>query len=49
MCLYCNRGMGWEGLLQYDDVYQNARRGESAATYGFHESYDELREHLGSA
>lgn len=46
MCLYCNMGMGWERLLDYDEVYQNAMRGETASSYGFHESYDELRDQL---
>ncbi|MFC7156200.1 hypothetical protein ACFQPA_12175 [Halomarina halobia] len=47
MCLYCNVGEGWSALLQYDEVYQNAVRGRSESTYGFHESYEELREQIG--
>ncbi|WP_254536867.1 hypothetical protein [Halomarina litorea] len=46
MCLYCNMGMGWERLLEYDEVYQTAMRGRTESTYGFHESYEDLRDQL---
>ena len=48
MCLYCNMGMGWGKLLEYDDVYQETVGGTTEATYGFQDSYDELREQVGS-
>ena len=47
MCLYCTMGEGWSALLQYDEVYQRAVGDTSESTYGFHESYDELREQVG--
>lgn len=48
MCQYCNYayGDGWTKLLDYDDVYQQAMAGAGESTYGFHESWDELREQL---
>jgi hypothetical protein len=47
MCLYCTaRKGGWNGMLQYDDVYQEAKRGETESTYGFHESWDDLRDQV---
>lgn len=48
MCIYCtSRETGWDRLLAYDDVYQEAtRRDESQSEYGFHESWDELRDQL---
>jgi hypothetical protein len=48
VCRYCRYRLhdGWAGLLAYDDVYQSAVGGESEATYGFHESWDDLREEL---
>lgn len=47
MCIYCTyREDGWAALLQYDDVYQEAASAETESTYGFHESWDELRDQL---
>ena len=47
MCIYCTyREDGWATLIQYDDVYQEAASAESESTYGFHESWDELRDQL---
>lgn len=47
MCQYCNYAMeGWSALLEYDDVYQRAVAGIREEKYGFHESWDELREEL---
>jgi len=46
MCLYCTINEGWSALLQYDDVYQEAMGGTSESTYGFHESYDDIREQV---
>lgn len=50
MCQYCNYAFtdGWEQLLEYDDMYQEAmaERRERAARYGFYESWDDLREQL---
>jgi hypothetical protein len=49
MCQYCMyNAEGWTQLLQYDDVYQEAiaERRESESTYGFHESWDELKADL---
>lgn len=44
MCKYCgyNAHDGWDQLLQYDATYQSGRENED--TYGFHESWDDLRE-----
>ncbi|ELY62916.1 hypothetical protein [Natrinema versiforme] len=49
MCQYCSYRYhdGWTQLLQYDTVYQNTISAESESTYGFHESWDELREEVG--
>lgn len=49
MCQYCSYQFhdGWGQLLEYDDVYQTVVGGESESTYGFHESWDELREEVG--
>lgn len=48
MCIYCTyREDGWTALLQYDDVYQAAAGTESESTYGFHETWDDLREQVG--
>jgi len=49
MCQYCSYRYhdGWTQLLEYDTVYQNVISTESEATYGFHESWDELREEVG--
>jgi len=48
VCQYCSyaRHDGWTALLEYDEVYQSATGGGSESTYGFHESWDELREEL---
>jgi hypothetical protein len=48
MCQYCNYAFtdGWERLVEYDDVYQEAMAADSEATYGFHEEWDELREEV---
>lgn len=49
MCQYCMyNAEGWTKLLQYDDVYQAAIAdlAESESTYGFHESWDELKADL---
>jgi hypothetical protein len=48
VCQYCSYRLhdGWTRLLAYDDVYQSAVGGESETTYGFHESWDDLREEL---
>ncbi|MFC7098784.1 hypothetical protein [Halobaculum marinum] len=48
MCQYCSYSFhdGWTTLLQYDDVYREAMGGESTATYGFHEEWDDLREEV---
>jgi hypothetical protein len=51
MCQYCTyRNDGWTTLLKYDDTYQKImnRRSEEASNYGFHESWDDLREQLTS-
>lgn len=49
MCKYCgyNTHEGWDQLLQYDATYQNSRK--KAENYGFHESWDDLREQFSSA
>ena len=49
MCQYCSYRYhdGWTTLLEYDDVYQDAVVGESQSTYGFHESWDDLRDEVG--
>jgi hypothetical protein len=45
--MYCSyRESGWTTLLQYDETYQSAVGGETESTYGFHESWDDLREDL---
>jgi hypothetical protein len=48
VCQYCNYSFhdGWTTLLEYDDVYRGAVEGGTESTYGFHESWDELREEL---
>ncbi|MFC7068496.1 hypothetical protein [Halobaculum lipolyticum] len=48
MCQYCNYAFhdGWTTLLRYDDVYRRATGGERAATYGFHEEWEDLREEV---
>ena len=49
MCKYCSYRYhdGWTNLLEYDETYQEAVGGGSESTYGFHESWDELREDVG--
>jgi len=49
MCQYCSYRYhdDWAQLLAYDDVYQAATGGDSESTYGFHESWDEVREDVG--
>jgi len=49
MCQYCSYRYRdeWALLLDYDDVYQSAMAGGDQSTYGFHESWDELREDVG--
>jgi hypothetical protein len=46
MCKYCayNAHEGWDQLLQYDATYQASRK--RAESYGFHESWDDLRGQL---
>lgn len=49
MCIYCSYNMdGWGKLLEYDDTYQEIVRQdrEAASNYGFHESWDDLREQV---
>jgi hypothetical protein len=48
MCQYCSYRFhdGWTRLLTYDEVYQEAVGGGSEATYGFHDSWDDLREEV---
>ncbi|MFC6825439.1 hypothetical protein [Halopelagius fulvigenes] len=49
MCIYCSiRESGWEQLLEYDDVYQDALAEAEAerSNYGFDESWDELKEQV---
>ncbi|MFC6941575.1 hypothetical protein ACFQE8_16635 [Salinirubellus sp. GCM10025818] len=48
MCQYCNYNFhdGWTTLLEYDDVYGEVIVDESESTYGFHESWEELREEV---
>jgi hypothetical protein len=49
MCQYCSYRYhsGWTQLLSYDDTYKTAMSGESASTYGFHESWDDIRDDVG--
>jgi len=48
MCKYCAYSYhdGWTSLLQYDDIYQEAVTDDSGSNYGFHESYEDLREQI---
>ncbi|WP_162471349.1 hypothetical protein [Halococcus thailandensis] len=49
MCIYCSYDMeGWGKLLDYDDTYQEIVRDDETtdSNYGFHESWDELREQV---
>ena len=48
MCKYCAYSYhdGWTSLLRYDDVYQAAVTDDSGSNYGFHESYEDLREQV---
>lgn len=50
MCIYCTyRESGWQQLLEYDDVYQEAMTSETTQSeYGFHDSWDDLRDQLSS-
>lgn len=47
MCQYCNYSYhdGWTQLLQYDETYQTVVARDTS-TYGFHESWDDLREEV---
>jgi hypothetical protein len=49
MCQYCSYRYhdGWTQLLAYDEVYQSVVAGESTGSYGFQESWDEVREDVG--
>lgn len=49
MCQYCSYLYhdGWTQLLAYDETYQAAMGGDSRSTYGFHESWDDIREDVG--
>ncbi len=49
MCIYCSYNMdGWGKLLEYDDTYQEIVRPDESerSNYGFHESWDDLREQV---
>lgn len=50
MCQYCTyrNNDGWETLLDYDEVYQDAvgGRANEASNYGFYESWDDLRDQV---
>lgn len=49
MCIYCSiRESGWNQLLEYDDVYQEALADAAAerSNYGFDESWDDLKEQV---
>jgi hypothetical protein len=49
MCQYCTyRNDGWATLLKYDDTYQKLmnRDTDEMSNYGFHESWDELRDQI---
>lgn len=47
VCQYCNYSYhdGWTQLLQYDETYQTVVARDTS-TYGFHESWDDLREEV---
>lgn len=49
MCRYCSYRYhdGWTQLLSYDETYQSVTNGASESTYGFHASWDDLREDIG--
>jgi hypothetical protein len=49
MCQYCSyrHHDGWTQLLSYDETYQSAVDDGSESTYGFHDSWDDLREDVG--
>lgn len=49
MCQYCSYRLhdGWGKLLEYDETYQSVMTPESQSTYGFHASYEDLREDVG--
>lgn len=48
MCQYCSYRFhdGWTQLLAYDEVYQTAVVEETEATYGFHDSWEDLKEEV---
>jgi len=48
MCKYCAYSYhdGWTQLLAYDDTYTSVVGDGSDAEYGFHESWDDLREEV---
>jgi hypothetical protein len=48
MCQYCSYRLhdGWTQLLSYDDTYRTATAA-SESTYGFHESWEDLRDDVG--
>ncbi|RMB25053.1 hypothetical protein [Haloplanus aerogenes] len=48
MCQYCSYRLhdGWTQLLSYDETYRAATV-DSESTYGFHESWDDLRDDIG--
>ncbi len=50
MCKYCSWAFkdGWDQLLQYDEVYQQAHidREDAEPTHGFHTSWEELSDEL---
>ncbi|MFD1634031.1 hypothetical protein ACOZ4L_14450 [Haloplanus ruber] len=49
MCQYCSYRLhdGWTQLLSYDETYRTTMQADSESTYGFHESWDDLREDVG--
>lgn len=51
MCQYCSYMLhdSWTALLEYDPVYTEAVESDSQSTYGFHETWDDLREDVGYA
>jgi hypothetical protein len=48
VCQYCSYSLhdGWTQLLAYDEVYQSVVGEDESATYGFHESWDALRDEV---
>lgn len=49
MCQYCSFRYhdGWTQLLSYDEIYQASMSAESKSMYGFHDSWDDIREDVG--